>query len=201
MKTTLPFALLAALALVGCDDAGGITDKDTSDTMDSAEETDMEETDEETDETDETDVDTDDTDDETVTTFDLSQWATDWKDAITTACASGDTAGDWLLQLRSNNWSYNAQIWIGETRFSKDYDETHTMTETDQSTGPDGYSVWELDIAAGSSFVDGTSSVFACRLINPGDSANFAGTFAVRIDDDMGDLADCIVFGQSLIHI
>lgn len=174
-KLLLPFGLIAGL--LACSD-GGDTDTDTN-----------------TDPTD-TGADTGDTGDTPVDTTPVLE-SDKAADAVL-LCTDGET---FQLQVRADGIGYDPQLYIADTRFTKDYDEVHNMTVTESSV-EDNFSIFEADLtpnandASGLNYEDGVKTTFKCEALDPA-SSEFGVTFAVRVDADEGTgPADCIVFGH-----
>lgn len=128
--------------------------------------------------------------------WDLCEYDNGWEDAWTVDC-SANTA---TLILRTNNWGWGASLYIADTRYTVDYDEEHTMTESDSSSETGGYSLFEVDLATNTAFADQDDglSVFVCDNLDP-TSGTFQATMAAVVYTDQGQqtVADCVVFGEN----
>jgi hypothetical protein len=188
MKLAHLLALTMPLALLACTDGNGTDNKDTDTDADS--------------DTEVMDTDTMDTDvpDPPELAWDISGWTGGYADAIN--CADDNL----LLQLRTQRWGYDAEVYLGDTRFDPPWQEAgHLMTETDTSgsdydvmTGVAGYSVFELDLDNVDTIgevMPGETTLFGCDDLDPAET-NFSITYAAVVYDSGGAVADCIVFGH-----
>jgi hypothetical protein len=183
MSTFKFWALIGAATMVAACDSGPSTDsKDTDADTDSGADTDDSSM-------------MDDTDPVDVTPM----WdVADWTDAITVDCG----ANSFTLEMRTMNWGYNASFYMGETRFTKDYDEEHTFV--DDENGPDEttYTVFNRTLTTDAAFGSATpdvNTVFNCADgdIDPASTTDFQVTFAAVVyEADGTTLADCVVFGH-----
>lgn len=187
MEILKSWAIVAAsLSLVACIDTGGNGEKDdTGADTDSAAGDDTDETDEPV---------------AGPPEWDMSQWTNGWQSAVQLSC-SGDGEGSVLIQLRTTNWGYPpVELYLAGTRFTAGgaYDEAHTMDETDQSAGANGYTVFERELTAKASFPNtpDTNTVFRCDAFENGGD-NFDVTIAAAVRDSADAISDCIVFGHN----
>jgi hypothetical protein len=149
--------------------------------------------------TDTTDTDTTDTDtpEDTDITPSWDTTSFDITMAMMTDCTSVEE-GTVSFMIRSDNWGYTPELYIADTRFSKDYDELHTLAETDTSPLPTGYSFFERELTAGALFANATpdvNTVIGCRDFDATSAEEYSVGVALALFDEAGDLADCIVFG------
>ncbi len=137
--------------------------------------------------------------------FVTSGWSTDWTDAVTLDCAA--STPKFTLTLRTEPTGYDAEFYMADTRFTKDYDEEHTFE--DDSATDFSYSVFERTLTPSVAFASAmadVNSVFKCvgsnadagsNFKSTGTGGNFNVTYAARVDDVDGNLSDCIVFGYN----
>lgn len=125
-------------------------------------------------------------------TFDISAW-TSLADPIMVDAGAGTVT----IQVRTTNWGYTPELYIADSRFTKDYDELHTMTETDASDTSSGYSIFERTLSTGAAYPGeaDVSTVFEANDFDSTGAANFSVGIAVAVKDIDGNIADCIVFG------
>jgi hypothetical protein len=146
--------------------------------------------------TDPTVTDTDTTADTDTTTDDLSPM---WDDNVDLEAAI--TCGDNTFELVTYtvNWGYDAELYMGDTKFSPPWEEAgHMMVETDVSADPNGYSEFSITLDLVDTIgavTPGESTLFGCDDLVAG-AENFSVTFALAVRDDAGEIADCVVFGH-----
>lgn len=186
----MKYLSLAALPLflLGCDDGTGSKSTDTDTEVDT--------------ETMDTEMDTEVEVVEPTAelSFDTTGWTDGWSDAVT--CADDV----FTLQLRTERWGFDAEVYMGDTRFNPPWEEAgHLMAETDSSgsdydttTGAPGYSVFELEldlVGTIGEVVPGSTTLHGCDDLLA-DESNFSITYAAAVFKEDGTLADCIVFGH-----
>lgn len=138
----------------------------------------------------------DDTDDTTDVggppTFDTTAW-TSLADAIMIDAGTGEVT----IQVRTVDWGYTPELYIADSRFTKDYDELHTMLETDRSDSSAGFSIFERTLSTGAAYPGeaDVSSVFDAADFDSTNAADFSVGIAVAVYDVDGNISDCIVFG------
>lgn len=123
--------------------------------------------------------------------FDTDGW-TSLADALTVDCAGSEIN----LLLRTVRWGYATELYVADTRYTRDYGEQHTMDETDLSPDATGYSVFERALTVGVPLFDqqpDVSTLFTCDWFALND---MGVSFAAVVRDDQGAIADCITFGQ-----
>lgn len=126
-------------------------------------------------------------------TFDTTAW-TSLADAIMVDAGAGEVT----IQVRTTNWGYTPELYIADSRFTKDYDELHTMIETDRSDTSSGFSIFERTLSTGAAFASAeadVNSVFESADFDSTNGADFSVGVAVAVYDIDGNIADCIVFG------
>lgn len=146
----------------------------------------------------ETETDTEETDVEDVTPmWDTTSWS-NWGDGVEVNCTGDGTTGTTNIVLRTDNWGYNAVIYIADTRYGRDYDEEHTLEQTDLSADdPSGYTVWERELTNKTiPSVPDQSTLFDCWDFDQADSDERSVSIAAAVYDVDDNLTDCIVFGQ-----
>jgi hypothetical protein len=184
--------LMGALAFTACDDGSGTDTKvDTGSDSDTGT------------------ADTDDTDDTDMMAcyddgtagepyWNFCEYDEAWEDALTFDCANNAAT----LAVRTSRWGFGATLYIAETRFTKDWDEEHTLSETSQSGNPEGWSFFEVTLETDTDIadVDDGKSLFNCADgdLDPANTDNFQTTFALvtYTDATQATVADCVVFGQ-----
>lgn len=204
MRTSIrfswPLMLLAACAGAPSSDVDDTDDSDVLDTDDTGADTDSTDTDD-------TDGDTDDTD--TLPAFvewNTAKWNTDWQDALTINTGANGGDGTVKIALETIKVGGPVALYLGSTRFTKDWDEEHTLAQASADTGG-AFATYERTLNCGATAMAqtaDTSTLFKCSASSNhflDGEANQQVTLAVAVwpetaVDTTGAPDDCIVFGH-----